>query len=100
MTAYVLIVVDKEIDSEKMHEYRLGARDSLIKHKGKLLTLPSSKKLAVEGEDAETIIIVEFPTMEAAQGWYYSDDYQVPAKIRQAATVSRGFIIEGANISL
>lgn len=100
MSAYVLIVVDKELDAEKMQEYRIGARDSLIKHKGKLLTLPSSKKLAVEGEDAETIIIVEFPTMEAAQNWYYSEDYQVPAKIRQAATIGRGFIIEGANVSL
>jgi len=73
MAAYVLIVVDKEIDSEKLQEYRLGAQDTLINHKGKLLTLPSSKKLAVEGEDAETSIIVEFPTVEAAQNWYYSE---------------------------
>jgi len=98
MAAYVIIIVDRELDPEKMQEYRLGARDSLIKHKGKLLTLPSSNKLAVEGEDAETIIVVEFPTMAAAKAWYYSDDYQIPAKIRQAATISRGFIVEGANV--
>lgn len=100
MAAYVLIVVDRELDPEKMHEYRVGARESLIKHKGKLLTLPSSNKLAIEGEDAETIIIVEFPTMESAKNWYYSEDYQGPAKIRQAATISRGFIVEGVNLQL
>jgi len=97
MAAYVLVIVDRELEPEKMHEYRQGARASLVKHKGKLLTLPTSEKIAVEGEDAETIIIVEFPTMEAAKAWYYSEDYQKPAKIRQAATIGRGFIVEGAS---
>ena len=100
MTAYAIVIVDRELDPEKMHEYRAGARPSLVKYGARLLTLPSSNKLAVEGEDAHTIILVEFPDMEQAKAWYYSDDYQIPARIRQAATISRAFLIEGVDLAL
>ena len=49
----------------------------------------------VEGEDADGIVILEFPDTAAAKDWYFSDAYQAAAKHRMAAAPYRCFIIEG-----
>jgi uncharacterized protein (DUF1330 family) len=95
MPAYAIVIVDRETHPERMDEYRRGAGPAVKKYGGKILTLPSSTKLTVEGEEAETIIVVEFSDFETAQSWYYSEDYQTPARIRQSATVGRAFLVDG-----
>jgi uncharacterized protein (DUF1330 family) len=51
------------------------------------------------GPMPERIFIVEFPTSDAARGWYQSQDYQEALKIRLSASHGRVFLIEGAEIS-
>jgi uncharacterized protein (DUF1330 family) len=54
-----------------------------------------------EGGDAthdETwrTVILEFPSMAQAQAWYESPEYQKAKEIRQANSIGRLFILEGA----
>ena len=51
------------------------------------------------GPPPEWIFIIEFPTADAARGWYQSDDYQEALKGRLSASHGRVFLIEGNEIS-
>ena len=51
------------------------------------------------GPCPEWIFIIEFPTADAARGWYQSDDYQEALKVRWSASHGRVFLIEGTEIS-
>lgn len=95
MSAYVIFVVDEEFDPQKMNKYRQGARPTLEGLDAKILTLPSCEMDVVEGEEAETIVIIEFPTMEKARNWYHSKEYLKHAQIRKDASKGRAFIIDG-----
>ena len=44
---------------------------------------------------AGRVVVLEFPTFEAAQEWYHSDDYEDALTIRHAASTSRLFIVDG-----
>jgi uncharacterized protein (DUF1330 family) len=48
----------------------------------------------IEGEGAEGIVILEFPSVQYARDWYYGE-YHEKAKLRQKAAPYRGFIVEG-----
>ena len=39
-------------------------------------------------------VVVEFPDVEAARSWYYSEDYQRAVAIRAAASESYAFILD------
>jgi uncharacterized protein (DUF1330 family) len=47
----------------------------------------------------ERVFIIEFPTSDAARGWYRSDDYRAALKTRLSASHGRVFLIEGNEIS-
>jgi uncharacterized protein (DUF1330 family) len=90
--AYVVFIREGEItDQAAMDAYRSGQGG----------TDPNMKVHAVygametiEGEPADGIVILEFPSMQAARDWYYGE-YNEKAKLRQKAAPYRGFIVEG-----
>lgn len=51
------------------------------------------------GPMPERIFIIEFPTADAARGWYESQDYQSALNTRRSGSQGRVFLIEGAEIS-
>jgi len=40
-------------------------------------------------------VVLEFPSVEAAREWYFSDAYQAAAKIRQSVADCNGVILSG-----
>ncbi len=90
--AYILITEDIK-DPEGMAEYAKLASQ----------TMASATLLAFD-QKAETIegtwhgtqtVLLEFESEEAAKAWYYSDEYQAAAKLRQAAADCNGVILHG-----
>ncbi|EHI12820.1 DUF1330 domain-containing protein [Mycolicibacterium thermoresistibile] len=90
--AYIVITEDVK-DPAGMAEY------------GKLAgpTMANAKVLAFD-QKAEVIegtwhgtqtVLLEFESEEAAKAWYYSDEYQAAAKLRQAAADCNGAILHG-----
>ena len=52
----------------------------------------------VEGEmPFERIVVLEFPSREAAEAWYRSDAYQAVLPIRLAATTCQFVIVDAAD---
>ncbi|HKO05983.1 MAG TPA: DUF1330 domain-containing protein [Candidatus Acidoferrales bacterium] len=53
------------------------------------------KPQALEGEAPKSIVVIAFDSAEKAREWYDSPAYQAIKPIRQSATKSRLFIVEG-----
>ena len=51
----------------------------------------------LEGEWGEPLrtVVMEFPSMDAAKEWYYSEKYQNIAKIRWGSAKSKMILVEG-----
>jgi uncharacterized protein (DUF1330 family) len=94
MSAYVVFIREGEIvDPEAMEAYRSGNQSSPPDPDMKALTVYGEME-TIEGEGADGIVILEFPTFERAREWYYGP-YNERAKFRQKAAPYRGFIIQG-----
>lgn len=50
---------------------------------------------ALEGEAPDGVVLLKFPTVEAAKAWYHSPDYQAALQHRKKAADYRAMIIEG-----
>lgn len=100
MKTYLIFEIEVT-DPEAYEEYRQQARGALddIGGGGRLLIrggtlFPNSDTRSLEGSwMPDRFVVVEFPTREAAESYYYSDTYQSVLKLRQAASVSKGMLI-------
>lgn len=90
MTAYV-VVHAKVKDPEKMQTYAGGAGPVVVAHGGEVISRGPSTLL--HGESPyDLMVMLQFPTREAAETWYNSDDYQALIPTRDAAMDSVFFV--------
>jgi uncharacterized protein (DUF1330 family) len=95
MAAYVMFIREGAVtDPEAMKKYQQGNANGTPPKAMKVHTVYGAME-CIEGEDADGVVILEFPDTAAAREWYYGDDYQSRAKYRMQAAPYRGFIIEG-----
>jgi uncharacterized protein (DUF1330 family) len=50
---------------------------------------------AVEGAAPDGMVMLEFPTIEAAKAWYESPGYQAALPYRRQGADYRAFIVQG-----
>ena len=82
-------------DMEMYSKYTAQTPDAAAKFGGKFL-VRNGKREAVEGpEEERRVVVIEYPTFEAARDFYYSDEYQEIVKIRHAASEGEMLLIEG-----
>ena len=94
MAAYVIADVDIA-DPETYKQYTAHTPDSIAAHGGRFIARGGRCEV-LEGEwEPGRVVVIEFPSMDAALGWYRSDDYQELAKIRQAASTAKILVVEG-----
>lgn len=94
MAAYVIFLVDKVRDAEKLAAYRAQVRETLKDHNVSVRVLHGQQEM-VEGAPAQDVGMLEFPTYEEAQNWYRSPAYQAVAALRFAGADSRTLIVQG-----
>ena len=89
---YVILTEDIK-DPAGMAEY--GKLASQTMGTAKVLAFgPAAETLEGEWHGTQTVLL-EFESVEAAKEWYYSDEYQAAAKLRQAAADCNGVIVSG-----
>ncbi len=95
MPAYV-IVQGRIDDQVRFDEYRAAANPTVAAHGGRLLGIGDPPKV-MEGEQADLprLVLIEFPSLEAAKGWYESAEYQAAMQLRQMSSESRFLLVEG-----
>jgi uncharacterized protein (DUF1330 family) len=92
--AYAIFIREGEIvDPEAMAAYKAGSADGARDPDMKVHTVYGVME-TLEGEPADGMVILEFPSMQRAREWYYGE-YQERAKLRQKAAPYRAFLVEG-----
>jgi uncharacterized protein (DUF1330 family) len=95
MPAYVIADVREARDQEALVEYRRGNTDSVARHGGRFVVRGGAMEL-LEGEwDTRRIVVIEFPDVAAARGWYESDDYAPLKALRRSASDTNIILLDG-----
>lgn len=95
MPAYVIGDVRTAWDAEALGEYRRRNTDAVARHGGRFIVRGGEIEL-LEGEwDTRRVIVIEFPDMAAARGWYESEDYAPLKTLRQSASDTNIILVEG-----
>jgi len=94
LTAYVIVEIDVT-DPAAYEPYKKAASESIARHGGKYI-VRGGKTVSLEGAPPKRVVILEFPSLDAAKRFYDSADYQAAIQLRKKATASsRFFIVEG-----
>ena len=82
-------------DLDQYKKYMAVSPDAIGAFDGKFL-VRGGKHETAEGEDeTRRLVMVEFPTYEAARECYYSDVYQEAKKLRENAGEAQFVLVEG-----
>ncbi len=94
MSAFVVIQIQVH-DPVSYEEYRVAATPTVAQYGGKYL-VRGGRVETVEGAwKPQRFVILEFPTLERAQAWHASPEYQAIAPIRYRAATSEMIMAEG-----
>jgi uncharacterized protein (DUF1330 family) len=94
MPAYAIFIRESTRDQVQLDAYTPKAVDSLAGHELKILAAYGRQEI-LEGSPMEGVVIVEFPTLEAAKDWYDSPAYREAREYRFRGADYRAFIVEG-----
>ncbi|WP_199886112.1 DUF1330 domain-containing protein [Pseudoalteromonas sp. T1lg23B] len=81
----LIIVKLKVKDMEKLKEYSAQTGAILEKFDGKVLIKGAPTVLCGDVAGFDKTVVFEFPSREAAEGWYNSPEYQALIAIRDEA---------------
>lgn len=97
MPAYVVFCQRSVHDEAAMSRYRSAAIELLPKQNVKVIAGPQIREM-LEGAPFQNSMVLEFETVELAQAWYYSPEYQALADIRKQAADGLAFIVESPSL--
>lgn len=94
MVAYV--IVDSNVtDPEGFKAYAAKVRDTLVAHGGKPV-INTDNITVLEGDwQPKRMVVLQFDSPEAIQGWYNSPEYQEILPHRLASAKDKLLIVEG-----
>ena len=83
-------------NQEKFKQFSGMAGPAIKKYGGKVLARgPDAERL--EGDLKGIVMLIEFESKEAANTFYYSDEYQAAKAVREACSDTDFMIIEGVS---
>ena len=94
MTVYVVFIREGITDQAQMDQYNVKAGASIPGHDLTPLAFYGAHE-AWEGAASEGLVILQFPDMAAARGWYDSPAYQDAKVHRLAGANYRVLVTEG-----
>lgn len=96
MTAYIIALVDVT-DPEQYQEYAKRAGAASKTHGAEYLAR-GGRTVSLEGEPPPgRVVIGKFDSVEAAEAFYNSPEYQEAKSFREPAANARFFIVDGAD---
>jgi uncharacterized protein (DUF1330 family) len=94
MVAYAVFIRDRLRDPEAMQTYLDQVGATFAGHQAKRIVGHGAFEM-LEGAAMESVVITEFPSIEAARAWYESPAYREVRRLRHLAADYRAFIVEG-----
>jgi uncharacterized protein (DUF1330 family) len=95
MPAYVIACVKDAWDQDKLVQYREGNTAAVAKHNGRFLARGGEQAIFEGDYEPIRVVLIEFPDLAAAKGWYESDDYAPLRELRRSASDTDIFVVEG-----
>jgi len=95
MAAYAMVEISVN-NQDGMGPYREKVADTVAAHGGKYLVLGGATEV-LEGNIGQhpAKVLLEFPNMEAARGWYESAEYQAILPSRLQSSEANFLLVEG-----
>lgn len=93
MPAYLVARISVQ-DAAGFDRYRAAVLPVIAAHGGHYIVRGGAMDV-LEGTSPERVVIVEFPTMDAARGFYHSADYAPLLTLRMQSTESEVMLVEG-----
>ena len=96
MSAFIIIRVQVS-DPSKLKSYQEVAPSIIEKYNGKLI-VRGGEVISLEGPDEKRrVVIIEFPSLDKAKKFYYSDEYENAIKLRSGVAEFEMIAVEGIN---
>ncbi len=95
MTAYMIAKVQLTGSAEELAEYRSKVAATLEPYGGRYLVRGGAVDVLEGDHTPGQIVVLEFPSVEAAHAWNDSDEYQRIAPLRIRNTDSERLIVAG-----
>ena len=84
-------------DTEAYAQYAAAGRDAVTLYGGTILAA-GGRVETLEGDPIPSrVVIIEFPSFEAAVAYKHSPEYQAAARLREGAATVRFAVVEGRN---
>ncbi len=94
MPAYLIAQIDVR-DPAGFEDYRTRVAPVIEMYGGRYLVRTGELERLEGAEQHRRLVILEFPSMDAAQGFYRSADYAPLLRQRQASAASNIALVEG-----
>ncbi len=94
MATYIVFTRESTRDAAELAAYSRQVGDTLTGHPVTVLAAYGRQEV-IEGPDEEGVVILEFPTFEAAKAWYESPAYREVREHRFRGADYRAVIVEG-----
>ena len=96
MAAYIVARVEVT-DWERYKEYVKETPKAIKKHGGKFI-VRGGEMVTLEGpEETRRLVLIEFPSLEKAKEFYYSQEYQEAKKLREGAALGQFLALDGVD---
>jgi uncharacterized protein (DUF1330 family) len=99
MPAYIIVYRETPVrDAARIEEYSRRNRENAPDFQERFGIRPLvvyGKSEALEGANPDGVVMLQFPTIEDAKGWYESPAYQEALPFRMDAADWRVVIVEG-----
>ena len=94
MAAYVIARIDVT-DWDKYAEYMKATPGVIAQYGGRFMSR-GSEAVTLEGpQETQRLVLLEFPSIERAQEWYHSQEYQDAKQLRAGAATASFVAIDG-----
>ena len=94
MVAYAIFIGERLRDPQTMQTYLDKVGPTFEGHQATRRAGHGAFEM-LEGAAMESVVITEFPSIEAARAWYDGDAYREVRRLRHLAADYRAFIVEG-----
>jgi uncharacterized protein (DUF1330 family) len=94
MPAYIVARIEVT-NRQQYSEYTKVTPAAIARYGGRFLAR-GGDTITLEGSpETRRVVILEFPTMERARAFYYSDEYQAAKRLRQGAATADFLAVDG-----
>ena len=92
MPAYMIAEI-QVTDPVQYEKYKAAAAEVIARHGGRYV-VRGGRSASLEGAAPNRVVVVAFDSIEAAERWYRSDEYQAALKLCAGAAVGRLYVVE------